>query len=64
MKKQIVVIGLGKFGTSVATELYQLGHDVLAIDLKEKNVRIAINNDTSLKIRKPSVGILLKLVDK
>ena len=33
-------------------------------DAKEKNVRMAINNDTSLKIRKPSVGILLKLVDK
>ena len=31
-KKQIVVIGLGRFGSSVARSLYNLGHDVLAID--------------------------------
>lgn len=30
--KQIVVIGLGRFGTSVATELYKMGHEVLAVD--------------------------------
>ena len=29
---QVVVIGLGRFGTTVATTLYQMGHDVLAID--------------------------------
>ena len=30
--KQFVVIGLGRFGNSVATTLYSMGHDVLAID--------------------------------
>ena len=51
MKKQIVVIGLGKFGTSVATELYQLGHDVLAIDLKDKNVQDMLGHVTySVKV--------------
>ena len=30
--KQFVVIGLGRFGTSVATELYKMGHEVLAVD--------------------------------
>ena len=39
MKKQVVVIGLGRFGSSVAQELYQMGHDVLAIDPEENNVR-------------------------
>ena len=39
MKKQVVLIGLGRFGSSVARELYQMGHDVLAIDLDEKNVQ-------------------------
>jgi len=39
MKKQVVVIGLGRFGSSVAKELYQIGHDVLAIDLDEKMVQ-------------------------
>ena len=39
MKKQVVVVGLGRFGSSVARELYQTGHDVLAIDLEERNVQ-------------------------
>lgn len=30
--KQFVVIGLGRFGVSLATELYRMGHEVLAID--------------------------------
>ena len=31
-KKQFVVIGIGRFGFSVATSLYRAGYDVLAID--------------------------------
>ena len=46
MKKQVVVIGLGRFGTRVAKELYQLGHDVLAIDLDEKNVQAMLGHVT------------------
>lgn len=38
-KKQIVVVGLGRFGTSIATTLYQMGHDVLAIDTDERLVQ-------------------------
>jgi trk system potassium uptake protein len=38
MKKQIVVIGLGRFGASLATKLFSMGHDVLALDNDEKNV--------------------------
>lgn len=37
--KQYVVIGLGRFGTSVAKTLYALGHDVLAIDQDENLVQ-------------------------
>lgn len=37
-KKQFIVIGLGRFGTSVAKTLYQLGHDVLAVDVNEERV--------------------------
>ncbi len=36
--KTFVVIGLGRFGTAVATELCELGHEVLAIDGNEENV--------------------------
>lgn len=39
MKKQIVIIGLGRFGVSVARTLYTIGHDVLAIDTDEKIVQ-------------------------
>ncbi len=38
MKKQVVVMGLGRFGTSVATTLYDMGNDVLALDSDEKNL--------------------------
>lgn len=36
--KTFVVIGLGRFGTAVALELCELGHEVLAIDSIEENV--------------------------
>ena len=35
MKKQVCVIGLGRFGATVARELYQAGHDILAMDTDE-----------------------------
>ncbi|MGL5615545.1 MAG: potassium channel family protein [Sarcina sp.] len=37
--KQFVVVGLGRFGTSVAQTLYGLGNDVLAIDSNEDLVQ-------------------------
>jgi trk system potassium uptake protein TrkA len=36
MKRQVAVLGLGRFGSAVARELTRLGHDVLAIDASEK----------------------------
>jgi trk system potassium uptake protein len=38
VKKQVVVMGLGRFGISVATTLYEMGNDVLALDKDEKNL--------------------------
>lgn len=37
--KTFVVIGLGRFGSAVATELCKLGHEVLAIDGREEHVQ-------------------------
>ena len=37
--KTYVVIGLGRFGTAVATELCNLGHEVLALDESEDRVQ-------------------------
>lgn len=41
MRKQFVIIGLGRFGTSICKELFHLGHEVLAIDKVEKKVKEA-----------------------
>lgn len=38
MKKQIAVIGLGRFGMSMVKELDRLGHEVLAIDIDSERV--------------------------
>lgn len=37
--KSYVVIGLGRFGTAVATELCSLGSEVLAIDMEQTNIQ-------------------------
>lgn len=37
--KQFAVIGLGRFGSSVARTLYELGYDVLGIDLDEEKIQ-------------------------
>lgn len=36
--RQFVVIGMGRFGSSVATALYELGNDVLALDSIESRL--------------------------
>ncbi|MEM9511154.1 MAG: TrkA family potassium uptake protein [Cyanobacteria bacterium P01_E01_bin.48] len=40
--KQVAVIGLGRFGSSVARTLFQLGYEVLAIDCNEDRVSEAL----------------------
>ncbi|MCR2805351.1 potassium channel family protein [Paenibacillus soyae] len=39
MKKQFLVIGLGRFGSSITKTLIQNGHEVLAVDKNEQNVQ-------------------------
>ncbi|WP_178075622.1 NAD-binding protein, partial [Pseudomonas sp. 2995-3] len=38
VKKQFVVIGIGRFGGSVCKELVKLGNEVLVIDTNEQKV--------------------------
>ncbi|ALS79448.1 MULTISPECIES: TrkA family potassium uptake protein [Planococcus] len=38
MKKQIVVVGLGRFGSSVCKELHSMGHEIMAIDTDPEKV--------------------------
>ena len=46
MRKQFVVIGLGRFGTSVAKTLTSLGHEVLALDKNEHTIHDIMNDVT------------------
>ena len=46
MGKIIGVIGLGRFGSSIAKTLYELGHKVLAIDSNMANIEHISNNVT------------------
>jgi len=46
MKKQVAVIGLGRFGASLVRTLHDAGHDVLAIDRDEKKVQDIARNAT------------------
>jgi len=43
MKKQFAVIGMGRFGSSVAKTLYNLGFEVLAIDSDEHRIQEVSN---------------------
>ena len=38
-QRHVAVIGLGRFGTAVATTLYEIGHDVLAMDVDRRVVQ-------------------------
>src|SRR4030042_1248745 len=39
MKKQVAVIGLGRFGVGLAHTLLDMGYDVLALDVDEDRVQ-------------------------
>ncbi|MDI3534561.1 MAG: trk/ktr system potassium uptake protein [Thermosediminibacterales bacterium] len=44
--KQFAVIGLGRFGSSIARTLYSLGYDVLGIDSDEDKIQAMTNSVT------------------
>ena len=48
--KSILLIGLGNFGLNVATQLYQLGHHVMGIDIDEAKVTAALPVLSNAKI--------------
>lgn len=58
--KQYAVIGLGKFGLSVASNLYKLGHDVLGIDIDENIVNDHVDEITHTVIADTTDELALK----
>lgn len=44
--KQFMVIGCGRFGSSVATTLFNLGHEVMVIDIDEERIQDIADEST------------------
>ena len=40
--KNVLLIGLGRFGRHIAMQLNQLGHEVMAVDWKEERVDLSL----------------------
>ncbi len=60
MTKQYAVIGLGRFGTSVARTLYKLGQEVLAIDTCEERLKYVADMVTHSILADTTDGNVLK----
>ncbi len=48
--KSVLLIGLGRFGTQVAMQLYQMGAEVMAIDREEQRVNAVLPYVTNAQI--------------
>jgi len=44
--QQFLVIGAGRFGTALATTLYELGHEVVVVDIREAAVKDVMDHVT------------------
>jgi len=62
MKKQVAVIGLGRFGTSLVRTLHGAGHEVLAMDRDERRVQeIAESAAHAVQVDATNEGALTEL---
>ena len=48
--KNVLLIGLGRFGRHIAMQLNQLGHEVMAVDWKEERVDKVLSFVTNAQI--------------
>ena len=48
--KSVLIIGMGRFGRHMAQKLYDLGHDVLAIDKNEEKINKVLSYVTNAQI--------------
>ncbi len=63
MKKQVCVIGAGRFGAAMAEELYQSGHDILAIDHDDAKVQGLLGRVTYAVRADATNEVVLKELD-
>ena len=50
MKKNVLLIGVGRFGKHMAMQLNQLGHQVMAVDTDENRINDVMNIVTNAQI--------------
>ena len=48
--KNILIIGLGRFGKHIAMQLNQMGHEIMAVDLNEERVEKVLPFVTNAQI--------------
>lgn len=60
MSKQYAVIGLGRFGTSIARTLYSLGQEVLAIDTSDERLKYVADEVTHTLLADTTEANVLK----
>ena len=48
--KNILLIGLGRFGRHIALQLNKLGHEVMAVDINEERVNESLTIVTNAQI--------------
>ena len=62
-KKSYLVIGMGRFGKSIATELYSMKHEVMVIDEDEKEITPVMNSVTDSVIGDARDETVLRSLD-
>ncbi len=60
--KSFLIVGLGRFGASLATELYRLGNEVLILDEDEEKVQLLANSVTQAVQGNASDSEVLKAI--
>ena len=61
--KNILLIGLGRFGKHIAIQSSQLGHEIMAVDLDEERVNEALPYVTNAQIGDSTmISVLLRSV--
>ena len=48
--KQVLLIGLGRYGQNIAARLNEMGHQVMAVDKDEKRVNAILDIVTNAQI--------------
>ena len=58
--KNILIIGLGRFGKHIAMQLNQMGHEIMAVDLNEERVEKVLAFVTNAQIGDSTYAEFLK----